>query len=513
MTAFSLSFLLPAVLFGTVASEQSSSSSSSSDDYDVTWNRDICPGLLDGTPYPSEDYSIPSIEEYNEALLTLDIESVFDDLYYLFLDSQDCWPSDIFNGESSYVGLMLRLAWHCSGTFRITDGKGGCAGGRQRYLPESAWDDNVNLDKARALLAPIKKKYGNALSWGDLFVFAGTAAILQGNGPITQVCAGRIDNNDGTLSNPLNDDTTCNPQGNCQPPLGSAVTGLIYVDPTGFLGNPDPIATAPNVREIFSRMGMNDSETVALIGGGHAFGKAHGPCPDGPGPNPIEQPFNPWPGNCGNNFPNDVWTSGIEGAWTLFPFNWDNYYFEQLINDEYTLITGPGGKYQWYNNDNGLLMLTTDLALIYDDSFYSIVEEFANNIESLNIAFSHAWEKLTTSGAEDGFASNKFCIDGDLLRPDNGIIQCPKLCTNEKCNSNGNCNCEFDEYCDECPRNGKGCTKCDDGYFKKGWNYQCARCDAIFLNCQQCQDWKGCVQCKDGYNKKWDKNCQMWTCV
>jgi catalase (peroxidase I) len=180
----------------------------SSDDDSST----VCPGLLSGTPLENEDLTIPDESTYNDALSTLDISAVFGDLYDLMYDSQDCWPADEFNDEKSYAGLFLRLAWHCAGTFRDTDGNGGCAGGRQRYQPESAWDDNVNLDKGRALLAPIKEAYGDALSWGDLFVFSGTAAILAGDGPVTEVCAGRIDNTDGSLSDVLNDDSTCNPQ-------------------------------------------------------------------------------------------------------------------------------------------------------------------------------------------------------------------------------------------------------------------------------------------------------------
>ena len=208
----------------------------------------LCEYYYDGTPVNGTDYSIPDYDTYNSALSTLDIQSVFTDLFELLLTSDSCWPADSFNNEESYAGLFLRLAWHAAGTFR-EDGEGGAAGGRIRYPPESSWMDNANLDYARALVGGIKEKYGDSLSWGDLFVFAGTAAILQGGGPVGEICAGRIDNTNGSLSDVLNDNSTCNIQGNCTSPLGSAQVGLIYVNAQGYLGNPDPSETAPHVRE------------------------------------------------------------------------------------------------------------------------------------------------------------------------------------------------------------------------------------------------------------------------
>ena len=222
-----------------------------------------------------------------------------------------------------------------------------------------------------------------------------------------------MDNTNGTLSDPLIHQSYCNIVGNCTLPMGQSTLGLIYVNPEGYLGIPDPVRTAEQIRDVFSRMDMNDIETVALIGGGHAFGKAHGSCPLGPGNGPHITPNDPWPGLCGNNFPKDSVTSGLEGQWTTNPFKWDNEYFTQLINDKYTLIEGPGGKNQWKNDRNGYLMLTTDVALVNDDSFKEIVNDFANNIESLNKAFSEAWEKLVTSGGT--WSKNKFCVNGDKL--------------------------------------------------------------------------------------------------
>jgi len=376
----------------------------------------LCPYLYEGTPISNNDPSIPSESVYNEALDSLDIEAVFNDLYYLMTDSQDCWPADTFGTEQSYGPLFIRLAWHCSGSYRDTDGLGGCAGGRIRFQPESAWPDNTNLDKARALLGPIKEKYGDALSWGDLFVFSGTAAIMNMGGPVSSICAGRIDDADGSKSDPLNDpEGTCTVQGNCSAPLGAELVGLIYVDARGFMGEPDPSITAPRIREVFGRMGMNDSETVALIGGGHAFGKCHGACSLGAGDGPDVDAESPWPGNCGAGIAQNTFTSGFEGEWTHTPLLWSNEYFQQLLTDNYTLWESPGGSPQWENQQNGLMMLTTDLALVADDEYQAVVTEFAEDISALNTAFAAAWKKLVESGNATQWADNKFCVDADTL--------------------------------------------------------------------------------------------------
>mmetsp|Transcript_14391 Transcript_14391/g.12894 ORF Transcript_14391/g.12894 Transcript_14391/m.12894 type:complete len:468 (-) Transcript_14391:263-1666(-) len=388
-----------------------------------------CPFTLKATPISGDDPTIPDLYTYNYELPKLNINDVFQDIVDLLVDSQDCWPADTINGDTNYGGLFIRLAWHCSGTYRHTDGAGGCAGGRQRYGPEASWEDNTNLDKARALLYPIKEKYGDALSWGDLFVFAGTASIHALGGPVNEICAGRIDDIDGSKSNvlgfdhePLTADPPCLDQGNCNEEndiIGASTVGLIYVNPEGVNGIPDPEPSAHRIREIFDRMDMNDTETVALIGGGHAFGKAHGACLLGAGPNPEEQPRNPWPGKCDGN-PNyeigrgkNTFTSGIEGPWTTHPFQWDNQFFTLLRDHamDYELITGPGGAKYWINN--GLMMLTTDLALYYDDEYRQIVLNFANNGHELDRHFAAAWEKLTTDGGE--WAENKHCINGHEL--------------------------------------------------------------------------------------------------
>jgi len=374
----------------------------------VTQARAVCPYNSVGTP-PTHNATVPELTTYNEELADLDVAAVFEDIQALLTDSQDCWPADTFNGVSSYGPFFIRLAWHCSGSYREHDGIGGCTGGRQRFPPEASWEDNTNLDKARALLVPIKEKYGDALSYGDLFVFAGTASIMAMGGPVSEICYGRVDDADGTASLPLTNTSACPVEGDCPLPMGASTLGLIYVNPEGVQAVPDPATSAERIRDVFGRMDMNDTETVALIGGGHAFGKAHGACPDGAGPGPEDQPNNPWPGLCSEG----VYTSGLEGQWTADPLSWDNEFFVQLLENNYTLITGDGDKQQWKNDANGLMMFTTDLALIYDADYKAIVKSYAEDLEVLNTAFAAAWAKLTTNGGK--WAANKQCVDASEL--------------------------------------------------------------------------------------------------
>jgi len=361
---------------------------------------------------PKMHPSVPGYElprDYEQAVEAVDFHDVQNDLKKLFVDSQSWWPADY----GHYGPFFIRLAWHCSGSYRQSDGRGGCEGGRQRFDPERSWDDNTNLDKARSLLWPIKDKYGMGLSWGDLFILAGTTAIGDMGGPVLGFCGGRMDDPDGRASELLGptqeqeEYTPCKVNGQCEPPFGSTTIGLIYLNPEGPMGVPLPAMSAPEVRDTFARMGMNDNETVALIGGGHAFGKTHGACPDGPGPSPKEDPMNPWPGNCGSGKGMDAFTSGFEGPWTPNPTTWDNQYFKQLIARNWSVHLGAGGHHQWKTTPSpvapgpqggkqDVMMLTSDISLLHDPSFLKLVTQWAEDIDSFNDAFAHAWYKLTT---------------------------------------------------------------------------------------------------------------------
>uniref|UniRef100_A0A7S4SPD2 Plant heme peroxidase family profile domain-containing protein n=1 Tax=Alexandrium monilatum TaxID=311494 RepID=A0A7S4SPD2_9DINO len=387
------------------------------------WAGAPCPGTPFGTP-PENFARVPELPVYDEALRRLDLTAVMQDLEQLMTTSQDCWPADY----GHYGPLFVRLAWHCSGSYRNTDGHGGCAGGRQRFEPERSWADNTNLDKARALLWPIKEKYGDGLSWGDLFTLAGTTAIYSMGGPVTEYCAGRLDSPDGTDSLDLGPSpqqeryAPCKVNGTCTKPLGSTTVGLIYLNPEGpvvekpdgsWAPDPNPAGSARDIRDAFGRMGMNDSETVALIGGGHAFGKTHGACPLGAGPPPLEDPTNPWPGMCGSGKGKDTFTSGFEGPWSTRPTSWDNEFFRFLRSNTWEKHLGPGGHWQWRvagakGELAGIMRLTSDVALLHDDKYAAIVEEYADNPQAFDEAFSAAWFKLTTDGGM--WSREKKCV-------------------------------------------------------------------------------------------------------
>ena len=354
-------------------------------------------------------------EIFYEELKKIDFISVKSDLLALFTNSKDFWPADY----GSYAPLIVRLAWHCAGSYRQSDGRGGCDGARQRFDPERSWDDNTNLDKARKLLVPIKEKYGPGLSWGDLIILAGNTAIESMNGPVFGFCAGRIDDADGTDSHLLGPTAEqeiihpCPVNGKCKPPLGATTIGLIYVNPEGPMGKPCPYGSSHNVRDTFGRMSMNDSETVALIGGGHSFGKTHGACPSGPGKRPSEDEANPWNGTCGDGKGINSFTSGFEGSWTSNPLQFNNTYFHNLLNYDWEVQVGPGGHHQWRVSKSGekrspvspnvdgrgvqdIMMLTSDISLTKDPKYLEIVKLYASNLSLFASDFSHAWYKLVT---------------------------------------------------------------------------------------------------------------------
>jgi len=346
-------------------------------------------------------------------------------------DSNPCWPADFGN----YVGLFSRLSWHAGGTFRNTDGAGGTGGGRQRFYPEASWEDNTNLDKARALLAPLKQKYGAGLSWGDLIALAGTHAMWHQGTPITEFCFGRLDEADGNASLPLGPSPLQEEVAPCAGPaldcqeqpnetaLAPTQLELIYVNPEGPMGVPDPEGSAKEIKIVFQKMGHDARASVALIGGGHAFGKAHGACSDKEYDHPAGLPPNaareanayPWAGKCpplGNGTTGtglSAWTSGFEGQWTSTPTRWSNEFFVDLLNEDWVVHTGPGGHKQWRSTSGKPYMrFTADMALKVDPELRQWSELFARNITALEEAFDEAWQHLMNAGG--GWSSQKRCV-------------------------------------------------------------------------------------------------------
>lgn len=382
----------------------------------------VCEHLHAGTP-PENMAETPTREEYEKALASLDMDAVKTDMKALLADSKECWPADFGN----YGPFMVRLSWHCSGSYRKSDGVGGCGGGRQRFEPERSWPDNTNLDKARALVAPLKEKYGAALSWGDLFVLAGTQALRDSGAPIKTMCFGRVDDADGKKSELLGptalqaEKMPCEVNGACKKPLGDTTLGLVYVNPEGPFANPDPKLSSHDIRQTFEIMGHSDRNTVALIGGGHAVGKGHGACPAGGGNPPdvayATKPMEaPWQGMCGTGVGKDAATAGFEGPWTTNPLKWDNEYYQNLLGKEWEKHKGPGGHWQWRikGSDSNLMRLTSDIALLHDEKYLEYVKEFASNMDSFNEAFNDAWFDLTTTYGSGTWANNAKCDGGSF---------------------------------------------------------------------------------------------------
>ena len=358
--------------------------------------------------------------DYAKEFKSLDLAAVKQDLYALMTTSQDWWPADY----GHYGPLFIRMAWHSAGTYRISDGRGGArAWGTQRFAPLNSWPDNVSLDKARRLLWPIKQKYGRKLSWADLMVLAGNCALESMGFKTFGFAGGRQDvwepeeDIDWGPEDTWLGDQRYSGDRELAGHLGAVQMGLIYVNPEGPNGTPDPAASARDIRETFARMAMNDEETVALVAGGHTFGKCHGAASAGEhvGPEPeaasIEQMGLGWKNSFGTGKGADTISSGLEGAWTAQPTKWDNGYFDNLFNFEWELQKGPGGAYQWKPKDNQAadqvpdahdaakrhppMMLTSDMALIVDPAYREISKRFHENLDQFADAFARAWFKLT----------------------------------------------------------------------------------------------------------------------
>jgi catalase-peroxidase len=356
--------------------------------------------------------------DYAKEFASLDLDAVIKDLTVLMTDSQDWWPADY----GHYGPFFIRMAWHSAGTYRIQDGRGGGGTGMQRFAPINSWPDNVNLDKARRLLWPVKQKYGNKLSWADLIILAGNVALETMGFKTFGFAGGRADVYEpdetywGAETTWLGDERY---KGDRQldNPLAAVQMGLIYVNPEGPNGNPDPVLSARDVRETFLRMAMNDEETVALVAGGHTFGKNHGAGDPGKfvGPEPEAAPVQAmgfgWINSMGSGNGVDTISSGIEGAWTTNPTKWDNEYFKILLENEWELTTSPAGAKQWIPKGGAMagsvpdahdssrshapVMTTADLALKFDPAYLKISKDFYANPDKFADAFARAWFKLT----------------------------------------------------------------------------------------------------------------------
>jgi catalase-peroxidase len=380
------------------------------------------PELLDLSPlHRPSALSDPMGPDFNYAreFKTLDLNAVKADLDALMTASQEWWPADY----GHYGPLFIRMAWHAAGTYRIGDGRGGAGTGAQRFAPLNSWPDNANLDKARLLLWPLKQKYGRKLSWGDLMILAGNRALESMGFKTYGFGGGRVDAwepDESIYWGPEDvwlDDRRYTGDRDLQRPLAAVQMGLIYVNPEGPNGEPDPLAAARDIRETFGRMAMNDEETVALIAGGHTFGKAHGAADPGqyvgfaPAGAPIEEQNLGWANSYKNGHGDATITSGLEGAWTATPTRWNNEYFDNLFNYEWELTKSPGGGYQW-TPANGAgagtvpdahdaakkhapMMFTTDLSLKVDPAYGPISKRFHENPQEFAEAFAKAWYKLT----------------------------------------------------------------------------------------------------------------------
>ena len=385
-------------------------------------NRDWWPNQLDlSILHQHSEKSDPMGADFDYAteFKSLDLDAVKKDVIALMTDSQEWWPADY----GHYGPFFIRMAWHAAGTYRIHDGRGGAGSGDQRFAPLNSWPDNANLDKARRLLWPVKKKYGRKISWADLFILTGNCAIesmglkpFGFGGGRADIWEPEADIDWGPEAEWLGDERYSGDR-MLASPLGAVQMGLIYVNPEGPNGNPDPIAAARDIRETFARMAMNDEETVALVAGGHTFGKTHGAAPDSvyvgrePEGAAIEEMGLGWKNSFGTGKGGDTITSGLEGAWTPTPIQWDNSYFDTLFGYDWELTESPAGCKQWTPTDpaakttvpdahdasktHAPMMLTTDLALRMDPIYEPISRRFHENPAEFADAFARAWFKLT----------------------------------------------------------------------------------------------------------------------
>ena len=388
-----------------------------------TTNRDWWPNSLNLNILRQHSERVNPMDEdfdYAEAFKSLDLKAVKKDLTELMTDSQDWWPADY----GHYGPFFIRMAWHAAGTYRIADGRGGGGTGAQRFAPLNSWPDNANLDKARVLLWPVKKKYGKKLSWADLLILAGNVAHESMGLPMYGFAGGREDiyqpEEDiywGSEAEWLGNRDRYNEKGELEKQMGAAHMGLIYVNPEGPNGNPDPVAAAHDIRETFGRMAMNDYETVALIAGGHTFGKTHGAAKDSeyleaePAGAPIEMQSLGWKSHFGTGMGSDTITSGLEGAWTQTPIKWSHKYLENLFGYEWELTKSPAGAWQYQpkggagagtvpdahdpSKKHAPFMLVTDLSLRMDPAYEKISRHFLENPQEFKEAYQKAWFKLT----------------------------------------------------------------------------------------------------------------------
>ncbi len=356
--------------------------------------------------------------DYAAAFATLELDAVKEDIATVLTTSQDWWPADF----GHYGPFMIRMAWHSAGTYRVADGRGGAGGGQQRFEPLNSWPDNANLDKARRLLWPVKQKYGRNLSWADLMVLTGNVALESMGFKTFGFAGGREDDWEADLvywgpEKKWLADERYEGDRKLENPLAAVQMGLIYVNPEGPNGNPDPLLAAKDIRDTFGRMAMNDEETVALIAGGHTFGKNHGAHKPGDcvGPEPaaagIEEQGFGWTNTCGSGNAGDTVTSGLEGAWTVTPARWSMNYLQNLFAFEWVQTKSPAGATQWIPKSEGAanmvpdahdpkkrhapVMLTTDLSLKFDPSYRKISQRFLDNPDEFELAFAKAWYKLT----------------------------------------------------------------------------------------------------------------------